>query len=862
MVQGSLARRARLVATCAIFGFGSIAAVAQLQRQGPVAEWPTLEAQLAKDRVIPGSALEQLIRDNQDFGLLRPEEASDKLPVPLWLRVMWRRAHPEMIYAAADPAGGYPHVLKEIDEWMKAHQDLVPGEREPDVPPGTDTTVGPNLRISGSSSSPRAEQDVRIDFWNPNRVIAGANNLGGSGLQAQFYSTNGGASWGQTTLPLVTGDAFHSDPTVDWTSDGTAWATTIGINSTGTQLRMRSYKSTNGGASWTFDATFSGSQTSADKQMMWVDHSASSPFKDYIYVVWHNGLPAYANRRTGPAGSWGTPVQISGAESTGTAIGADVKSNSFGDVFAFWPTTGNARIVMNKTTNGGTSWGTPFVLATTYDSYDIGLPAFNLRRALIYVSAGAYRTATKNLVYATWTDLSGNTGCTAPANEPGSSVSSSCKTRIWFSRSTNGGTTWSPKVKLNDQASLNDQFNPWLAVDETTGRVSVMYYDTVADAGRKKSDIWYQTSTDDGASWSAPFKVTTAMTDETTAGSNSFQYGDYNSMSGWAGKFLPVWTDRRSGGVEEVWTAEVTDTPCTPPAAPSGLTATAVATQRIDLLWSASAGATEYHVYRSTTAGGPYTQVASVATTSHSDLGLTGGVTYYYVVRAYNGCESGNSNEASATAVGPSCTTQTLYTNGFETGSGMSDWTKGSFGGGGSTTGWRGMQTCTAQTGTRIFRYGGANCTANHGNNDFNFAKPKGATGIAVPAGSSTARLSFGHRRRYESGYDGGTLAVSLNGTNYFFVNAAAIIAGASYNGTVANSCPPAGTAGVSFWTGVQTSFVNTTVDLDAVCNSITGGSGGCGGQTLHIGFTSITDCSVNDDGWFLDNVNVTACVP
>jgi hypothetical protein len=46
------------------------------------------------------------------------------------------------------------------------------------------------------------------------------------------------------------------------------------------------------------------------------------------------------------------------------------------------------------------------------------------------------------------------------------------------------------------------------------------------------------------------------------------------------------------------------------------------------------------------------------------------------------------------------------------------------------------------------------------------------------------------------------------------------------------------------------------------VCNSITGGSGGCGGQTLHIGFTSITDCSVNDDGWFLDNVNVTACVP
>jgi hypothetical protein len=841
----------------------AVGLAARAQSVTPAA-WPTVETQLARDRVVPGSALEQLIRDNQEFDLLRPEEAGDKLPVPPWLRVVWRKAHPEMVYSATDPMGGYPHVLKEVHEWMKAHQYLYPGQPEPDVPPSPDSTVGPNLRISGSSSSPRAESDVRIDFWNPSRVIAAANNLGGSGLQVQFYSTNGGATWGQTTLPLVSGDSFHSDPTVDWTSDGTGWATTIGINSTGTQLRMRAYKSSNGGATWSFDNTFSGSQTAADKQMMWVDHSASSPFKDYIYAVWHNGLPAYANRRTGPAGSWGTPIQISGAESTGTAIGSDIKTNAFGDVFAFWPATGNRRIVMNKSTNGGTSWGTPLVVATAYDSYDIGIPSFNNRRALIYVSAGAYRTATKNLVYASWTDLSGQTGCTSAANEPGSNVSSSCKTRVWVARSTNGGTSWSAPLNINDQASLNDQFNPWLAVDETSGRVSIMYYDTVADAGRKKTDVWYQTSTDDGATWSAPFKVTTAMTDETVSGSNSFQYGDYNGMSGWAGKFLPVWTDRRNNGAEEVWTAEVNETPCTPPAAPSGLTATAVGVQRIDLLWSAVSGATEYHVYRSTTSGGPYTLVATVPdpTTSHSDTGLTGGVTYYYVVRAFNGCESGNSSQASATAGAPSCTTQTLYTHGFETGSGLSDWTKGSFGGGGSTTAWRGIQTCTAQTGTKIFRYGGSNCTANYGSNDFNFAKPKGATGIAVPPGAATTRLAFGHRRRFESGYDGGTLAVSLNGTNYFFVPASAIVSGTTYNGMVANSCAPAGTAGVSIWTGVQTSFVGTTVDLDAVCNSITGGAGGCAGQTLHIGFTSITDCSVTDDGWFLDNVNVTACVP
>ena len=76
---------------------------------------------------------------------------------------------------------------------------------------------------------------------------------------------------------------------------------------------------------------------------------------------------------------------------------------------------------------------------------------------------------------------------------------------------------------------------------------------------RKKTDIWYQTSTDDGVTWSAAAKVTTAQTDETIAGADpGNQYGDYNSLSIYAGKIFPSWTDRRSGGKEEIWTAPVT----------------------------------------------------------------------------------------------------------------------------------------------------------------------------------------------------------------------------------------------------------------------------------------------------------------
>ena len=46
------------------------------------------------------------------------------------------------------------------------------------------------------------------------------------------------------------------------------------------------------------------------------------------------------------------------------------------------------------------------------------------------------------------------------------------------------------------------------------------------------------------------------------------------------------------------------------PPVPTGVTAAAGNTE-VGLRWSAAAGATNYHLKRSTTSGGPYTQIAS-----------------------------------------------------------------------------------------------------------------------------------------------------------------------------------------------------------------------------------------------------------
>ena len=84
------------------------------------------------------------------------------------------------------------------------------------------------------------------------------------------------------------------------------------------------------------------------------------------------------------------------------------------------------------------------------------------------------------------------------------------------------------------------------------------------------------------------------------------------------------------------------------PLEPRSLTARAVSTTSVNLIWGQVTNIGKYNVYRATSAGGPYSLRGSTtaSTTTYTDAG-TAGTTYYYVVRSVNdyNVESPNSNE-------------------------------------------------------------------------------------------------------------------------------------------------------------------------------------------------------------------------
>lgn len=111
---------------------------------------------------------------------------------------------------------------------------------------------------------------------------------------------------------------------------------------------------------------------------------------------------------------------------------------------------------------------------------------------------------------------------------------------VAFSRSLDGGLTWSSPVKVNDDTSGRDQWMPALGVDGSDN-LHLAWMDNRTG----NYNVFYSTSKD-GRRWSKNLKVTDAETPGTMV-----RPGDYMGLTvDSLGTVFLAWTDGRSGNYD------------------------------------------------------------------------------------------------------------------------------------------------------------------------------------------------------------------------------------------------------------------------------------------------------------------------
>ncbi|MFL5733653.1 MAG: S-layer homology domain-containing protein [Chloroflexia bacterium] len=393
---------------------------------------------------------------------------------------------------------------------------------------------------------------------NPLNFLAGANNT------ARFTTTDGGLTWNVGSLP------GGGDPAATFDSGGRAYFAELG-NTSSCPDNPLIWKSTDGGR--TFGSAVQPLtdpvplQHFFDKEWVTADNNPTSPFQGRIYYTASNfnigtgcNLSQYINVSeqlvfsTDQGATWSSPVNINDAAHDQDQFTNPVAARD-GTLYVgyqYQNCTFNCASnipmsnMLGKSTNGGVSFSPSITITgqpisstgsfiSGYQYLYAGSTASGFRhndQAIIGVSP-----TNANQVYALWTDgrwdtsfvYQGVTGLHAD---------------IAFSRSTDGGSTWTAPVRVNDdpQANGKDQFFPWMAVGPD-GTLHATWSDRRDSPTGFQYREYYSQSTDGGLTWAANIPVADA------AGTPSTFIGDYSGLAVNSDNtlVLPIWTDMRSG---------------------------------------------------------------------------------------------------------------------------------------------------------------------------------------------------------------------------------------------------------------------------------------------------------------------------
>lgn len=444
--------------------------------------------------------------------------------------------------------------------------------------------------------APQLETCIAVDHNRPLSVVAAFRDLGVVSPTSTYgglgvaYSNDGGDTFTHLGgigggIPLLPGfDESGGDPGVGFDTEHRVFYTFLGM-SAGTSFSTRSNglfcaTSTAGGAAWNAAVPVATNSYNGvdevpfeDKPLIAVDDWAASPFRDNAYVSWVRDYPAAVPHPSG-TGTGGGDIMFARSVDHGqswTVVGSittpaleplNTGTNSFGtrvslpepevapngDVFVLYWVRG--RLNCSRSTDGGLSFASPTypfgpVLTTT-----VSIPS-PLPNEVFRVNS------CPNIE----TDPTRPGSVYVVAGDDDDTPNSSDAANVFFARSVDGGATWEPRVKLNDDGIVAHQFHPWMAVDNF-GEIAVIWYDTRNDPLNHQLDVYGTLSLDGGVTWQPNVRITSASFEPNTpwpfAPQGPGWMGEYIGVAA-ADAFHLVWADTRteSGSELEIYYARL-----------------------------------------------------------------------------------------------------------------------------------------------------------------------------------------------------------------------------------------------------------------------------------------------------------------
>lgn len=395
-----------------------------------------------------------------------------------------------------------------------------------------------NIRIASQKTGMApCEPSIAISKKNPKNIVAGVI------LDRALPTTDGGATWGDVTLSSPHG--VFGDPTL--LSDHLGHFYYFHLSNTGGDGwidRIVCQKSTDGGKSWTPGAGI-GHNPPKDQDKQW---AAVHPTKAQLVVTWTQ-FDTYGSKDPRDTSNimfsqsvdggetWSEALRINDisgdcVDSDKTTEGAVPTITSDGTIHVVWSVND---VIFHDLTKDGKKWlANDRPIARHYGGWDMDIPGVNRSNGMPVLMSDNSDGANKGNLYVVW----------------GDKRLAETDADILFMRSTNGGQTWSSPMTINKDRSGRHQFLPWMAVDQTTGYVYILYYDRRAYEDNR-TDVYLAYSTDGGKTFIERKISESAFTPTAQA-----FLGDYNNISAHAGVITPIWT-RMDSGQTTVWTAVI-----------------------------------------------------------------------------------------------------------------------------------------------------------------------------------------------------------------------------------------------------------------------------------------------------------------